>query len=170
MSRLLGITVMPEWIQAEGVERVLDNLELAGANAVATSPYVMAPSSDPSAGREPPVDAGAGKVRLLDRDLWGKRELRCTTSPSFVPDRALYEGLRYQPAEHHRRRTPESRRTRRAPLDIVEFSEFINTLPRSARLHFLIRALHGPSVTHQRGPTKNRPINYCRISLLSRTR
>ena len=99
MSRLLGITVMPEWIQAEGIERVLDNLEMAGANAVATSPYVMAPSNDPSAGREPPVDAGAGKVRLLDRELWGKRELRCTTSPSFVPDRALYEGLRYQPAE-----------------------------------------------------------------------
>ena len=99
MSRLLGITVMPEWIQAEAVERVLDNLQMAGANAVATSPYVMAPSDDPSAGREPPIDAGAGKVRLLDRDLWGKRELRCTTSPSFVPDRALYEGLRYQPAE-----------------------------------------------------------------------
>jgi hypothetical protein len=98
MSRLLGITVMPEWIQAEGIDRVLDNLGVAGANAVATSPYVMAPSDDPAAGREPPIDAGAGKVRLLDRDLWGKRELRCVTAPSFVPDRSLYEGLRYQPA------------------------------------------------------------------------
>jgi hypothetical protein len=27
MSRLFGITVMPEWIQAEGIERVLDNLD-----------------------------------------------------------------------------------------------------------------------------------------------
>jgi hypothetical protein len=99
MSRLFGITVMPEWIQAEGIDRVLDNLEMAGANAVATSPYVMAPSGDPAAGREPPIDAGAGSVRLLDRDLWGKRELRCVTSPSFAPDTALYRGLRYQPAE-----------------------------------------------------------------------
>jgi hypothetical protein len=99
MSRLFGITVMPEWIQAEGIERVLDNLEMAGATAVATSPYVMAPSDDPAAGREPPIDAGAGSVRLLDRDLWGRRELRCVTAPSFTPDRELYQGLRYQPAE-----------------------------------------------------------------------
>jgi hypothetical protein len=89
---------MPEWIQAEGIDRVLDNLALAGATAVATSPYVMAPSDAHDAGREPPIDAGAGKVRLLDRDLWGRRELRCVTSPSFVPDQALYRGLRYQPA------------------------------------------------------------------------
>ena len=40
----LGITVMPEWIQSEGQEQVLDNLQRAGANAVATSPYVMAES------------------------------------------------------------------------------------------------------------------------------
>lgn len=99
MSRLFGITVMPEWIQAEGIERVLDNLQMAGANAVATSPYVMAPSDEPGAGREPPIDAGAGSVRLLDRALWGKRELRCVTAPSFVPDKALYAGLRYQPTE-----------------------------------------------------------------------
>ena len=98
MNRLLGITVMPEWIQCEGIERVLDNLQIAGATAVATSPYVMAPSDAPDAGREPPLDAGAGRVRLLDRDLWGKRELRCVTAPSFVPDSALYQGLRYQPA------------------------------------------------------------------------
>jgi hypothetical protein len=99
MSRLFGITVMPEWIQAEGIERVLDNLQKAGATAVATSPYVMAPSDDPAAGREPPIDAGAGSVRLLDRDLWGRRELRCITAPSFVPDRDLYRGQRYQPAD-----------------------------------------------------------------------
>lgn len=99
MSRLFGITVMPEWIQCEGIERVLDNLETAGATAVATSPYVMAPSDAPDAGREPPIDAGAGRVRLLDRDLWGRRELRCVTAPSFVPDPARYAGLRYQPAQ-----------------------------------------------------------------------
>src|ERR687891_403308 len=48
---------------------------------------------------EPPADAEAGKVRLLDRPLWGRRELFVRTAPSFVPDRSLYRGLRYQPAE-----------------------------------------------------------------------
>jgi len=76
----LGVTVMPEWIQSEGVDQVLDNLERAGVSAVATSPYVMAESDAENAGREPPIDAGAGKVRLLDRPLWGKRELRCLTA------------------------------------------------------------------------------------------
>ncbi|MEM8952327.1 MAG: hypothetical protein AAGC99_23710, partial [Pseudomonadota bacterium] len=95
----LGVTVMPEWIQSEGIERVLDNLERAGVNAVATSPYVMAESDAENAGREPPIDAGAGKVRLLDRPLWGKRELRCLTAPGYEPDRLLYRGLAYQPSE-----------------------------------------------------------------------
>ena len=95
----LGVTVMPEWFQSEGIDQVLDNLERAGVNAVATSPYVMAESDAENAGREPPIDAGAGKVRLLDRPLWGKRELRCTTAPGYEPDRSLYHGLRYQPSE-----------------------------------------------------------------------
>ena len=78
---------------------MLDNLERAGVSAVATSPYVMAESDADNAGREPPIDAGAGKVRLLDRKLWGKRELRCITAPSYEPDRSLYQGLAYQPSE-----------------------------------------------------------------------
>ncbi|MBJ3774632.1 hypothetical protein [Acuticoccus mangrovi] len=92
-----GITVLPEWAQAEGIERVLDNLQAAGATAVATSPYVMEPMADGAGSREPPADGGAGKVRLLDRPLWGRRSLHVRTAPSFIPDRALYEGLAYQP-------------------------------------------------------------------------
>ncbi|MGH1479816.1 MAG: hypothetical protein ACRBM6_14060 [Geminicoccales bacterium] len=95
----LGVTVMPEWIQSEGVDQVLDNLERAGVDAVATSPYVMAESDADNAGREPPIDAGAGKVRLLDRPLWGKRELRCLTAPSYEPDFSHYQNLTYQPSE-----------------------------------------------------------------------
>jgi hypothetical protein len=38
-------------------------------------------------------------VRLLDRPLWGKRELFVSTAPSYTPDLRLYRGLRYQPAE-----------------------------------------------------------------------
>ncbi|MCB2011292.1 MAG: hypothetical protein KDF64_11970 [Geminicoccaceae bacterium] len=94
----LGITVMPEWIQSEGIDGILENLARAGATAVATSPYVMAASDAPDAGREPPIDGGSGKVRLLDRDLWGRRELRCVTAPAFRPDPALYAGLACRPS------------------------------------------------------------------------
>lgn len=97
--REIGITVLPEFFQNEGVEGVLDNLARAGATAIATSPYVMAPEAEGRGSREPPIDGGAGKVRLLDRPLWGRRELWVRTAPSFAPDRALYEGLRYRPAE-----------------------------------------------------------------------
>src|SRR5919106_297652 len=96
----LGITVMPEYIQTEGIEPLLDNLvHRAGVTAVATSPYVMAPADAATGVREPPADAEAGKVRLLDRPLWGRRELFVRTAPSFAPERSLYRGLRYQPAE-----------------------------------------------------------------------
>ncbi|MFN7922954.1 MAG: hypothetical protein U0Q16_22820 [Bryobacteraceae bacterium] len=98
-NRVLGITVMPEFIQNEGIDRVLDNLvHRAGVNAVTTSPYVMEPADEKTGSREPPVDAGAGSVRLLDRPLWGKRELFVRTAPSFAPNVSLYRGLRYQPA------------------------------------------------------------------------
>lgn len=94
-ARVLGVTVLPEWAQSEGVEAVLDRLQAAGVTAVATSPYVMEPAEDGV--REPPADSDAGKVRLLDRPLWGERAIRVRTAPSFAPDAALYEGLAYQP-------------------------------------------------------------------------
>ncbi len=97
--KLLGITVLPEYIQSEGVAGVLDNLERIGANAVATSPYLMEEADQETGAREPPADAGAGAVRLLDRPLFGKREVWVRTAPSFTPDKKLYRGLRYQPAE-----------------------------------------------------------------------
>ncbi len=96
--RLFGITVLPEFIQSEGIDGVLKNLvDRAGVNAVTTSPYVMEPSDEASGSREPPIDAGAGSVRLLDRDLFGKRELWVRTAPSFIPNKSHYEKLRYQP-------------------------------------------------------------------------
>lgn len=96
MSTVFGVTVLPEWPQSEGIDAVLDRLQEAGVTAVATSPYVMEPS--PDGVREPPADADAGKVRLLDRPLWGHRAIKVRTSPSFAPDPSLYEGLPYQPA------------------------------------------------------------------------
>lgn len=97
-ERFVGITTMPEDYQVEGIEQVLRNVKSrARATAVATSPYVMEPSDRQHGQRQPPIDAGAGGVRLLDRPLWGKRELFTRSSPSFVPNLELYQGLRYQP-------------------------------------------------------------------------
>jgi len=100
VEHFVGITVMPEFIQTETVDGLLDNIERrTRATAVATSPYVMEPAAEGEGGREPPIDAGAGGVRLLDRPLWGKRELFVRTAPSFAPERRRYDGLRYQPSE-----------------------------------------------------------------------
>jgi hypothetical protein len=88
---LLGITVLPEYFQVEGAAQVIANcVETARANAITTSPYVMRQAEQTEAflgQREPPIDAGAGGVRLLDRPLWGKRELYVETAPAFSPTR-----------------------------------------------------------------------------------
>jgi hypothetical protein len=94
----LGVTVMPEWFQHEGVEAVLDRIAALGATAIATSPYVLEPAPDGEGGREPPPDGEAGKVRPLDRSLFGRTELFVRTAPAFVHDTARYRGLRYQPS------------------------------------------------------------------------
>lgn len=97
-KQIVGITVMPEYIQSETINGVLDNLQnKARVTAVSISPYVMEEVDKDKGSREPPIDAGAGTVRLLDRSLWGKHELWVQTAPSFQPDLSFYQGLRYQP-------------------------------------------------------------------------
>ena len=97
-SPSLGITVMPEWFQCEGIAPVLDRVQAAGATAIATSPYVLEVAPDGEGAREPPPDGDAGRVRPLDRELFGRTELWVRTAPSFEHDRARYAGLRYQPS------------------------------------------------------------------------
>jgi hypothetical protein len=92
-----GITIMPEYIQSEGIDAVLNRLEKAAIKQVGTSPYYMIQTEEGVGQREPPIDGGSGKVRLLDRPLWGKNELWFRVIPSFVPNLELYKGLRYQP-------------------------------------------------------------------------
>jgi hypothetical protein len=99
-GHFVGVTVMPEFYQHESIAGVLDNLtDVAAVTSVTTSPYVMEPVADGEGQREPPIDAGAGKVRLLDRPLWGRRELWVRTAPSFTPEASLYRGCSYQPPE-----------------------------------------------------------------------
>jgi hypothetical protein len=98
-GRHLGVTLMPEYLQCEGIEPVLDRLEKLGVTAVTTMPSVAREVPAGQGSREPPLDAGAGAVRVLDRPLWGKLALHMVTAPSFVPNRSLYAGLAYQPPE-----------------------------------------------------------------------
>lgn len=93
----LGVTVMPEWFQCEGIEAVLDNLQAAGATALVTSPYLMRIVAPGEGAREPPPDGEAGGIRPLDRALWGLREAWVSTAPSLVHQMSRYAGLRYQP-------------------------------------------------------------------------
>lgn len=96
----LGITVMPEYAQSEGIEAVLERIaDVAGARSLTTSPYVAALAPEGTGHREPPSDGGLGTKRLLDRPLWGQRELWMTAAPSFQTDQTLYEGLAYRPPE-----------------------------------------------------------------------
>ncbi|MFO1412450.1 MAG: hypothetical protein U1F10_00750 [Burkholderiales bacterium] len=94
----LGVTVMPEWFQHEGVAPVLDRIAALDATAIATSPYVLEPAPDGEGAREPPPDGEAGRVRPLDRPLFGRTELWVRTAPAFAHDAARYAGLRYQPS------------------------------------------------------------------------
>lgn len=97
-GRHLGVTVMPEYVQSEGSEAVLARLiDRVGATALTTSPYVAAPSEPGVGSREPPLDGGAGAVRVLDRPLWGKTALHMVTAPSFTPDGSLYAEAGYAP-------------------------------------------------------------------------
>ena len=93
----LGITVMPEWFQYEGIEPVLDRVAALGATAIATSPYVLEPAPDGTGAREPPPDGEAGLIRPLDRELFGRRELWVRTAPAFVHEDERYASLRYRP-------------------------------------------------------------------------
>lgn len=96
----LGLTVMPEYVQSDGVEAVMEKVvDVARATSVTTSPYVVAKAPEGVGHREPPIDGGAGKRRLLDRPLWGEREVWMKAASSFVPDRRLYSGMPYRPPE-----------------------------------------------------------------------
>jgi hypothetical protein len=82
-GRFLGVTLMPEYIQSEGIDGVLGKLQHMRATAVCTSPYVMEPASAQTGSREPPDDAGAGGVRLRPASFPISASTRvCATSPS----------------------------------------------------------------------------------------
>jgi len=97
--RLLGITVLADFIIYEGVDRVLENVvEQAGATAVALNPTVTAPSRPGTGSFQPPADAGSSP-RLFDRPLWGQRSLWVRGAPSYHPNEAYYRDCAYSPRQ-----------------------------------------------------------------------
>ena len=146
-TRFLGVTLLPEYIQTESVDGVLDRLTQAGVSAVATSPYVMEDTTPDTGTREPPADSDAGKVRLLDRPLWGKRELFVRTEPSYAADLSLYKGLRYQPS-------PPGELTRREGKIIQQFIRGAQS--RHIKVYFQVQAAIPPGYRVQfGGPQKD---------------
>ena len=98
-KRLLGITVLGDYILNEGIDGILDNLiDRAGATAVAINPTVTAPAAEGEGSFQPPTDAGSSP-RLFDRPLWGKRALWVRGGPSYRPQTALYADTPYKPRE-----------------------------------------------------------------------
>ena len=95
-NRILGITVLGDYILSEGVENVLANLKRIGATAVATNPTVTAPAEQGSGSFQPPSDAGSSP-RVFDRPLFGKNALWVQSGPSYVPKPDFYQGSPYGP-------------------------------------------------------------------------
>ena len=95
-DRQLGIVVTPAEVQDEGLDRVLDNIVGAGATAISPTLGVYAPGAPGDGSREPPVDV-SGQVRLLDRPLWGQRELWVRGFIPHPPDPDIWAEVPYPP-------------------------------------------------------------------------
>ncbi|HET8522349.1 MAG TPA: hypothetical protein VFL82_03890, partial [Thermomicrobiales bacterium] len=94
--RPLGIVLTPAEVQDEGLDRVLDNIQRAGATAILTTIGVATPAQPGQGRREPPFDV-AGQARLLDRPLWGQRELWIHTYTPHAPDPAIWADVPFSP-------------------------------------------------------------------------
>mgnify|MGYP002623353525 CR=1 FL=1 len=94
--KLLGITVLGDFIVSEGVQAVLENLQRTGATAVAINPTVTAAADEATGKFQPPADAGHSP-RRFDRSLFGKHALWLRSSPSFHPRGEFYADSPYGP-------------------------------------------------------------------------
>lgn len=93
-SRVLGITVLGDYLVSEGVEAVLENLHRAGATCVTCNPTVTVEAAEGSGSFQPPHDAGSSP-RLFDRPLFGKRSLWVESGISYRPNSDFYRDSPY---------------------------------------------------------------------------
>jgi hypothetical protein len=89
-----GIVLTTAEIGSEGLDTVLDAVARTGANALSTSLGVLVPGQPGDGTREPPLDI-AGEARLLDRPLWGRRELYLKGFSPYEADPADWAGVAY---------------------------------------------------------------------------
>jgi hypothetical protein len=91
-----GIVLTTAEIASEGLDVVLDAVARTGATALSTSLGVLVPGRSGDGTREPPLDV-AGEARLLDRPLWGQRELYLKGYEPHEADPALWAKVAYPP-------------------------------------------------------------------------
>jgi hypothetical protein len=96
--RLLGITVLGDFLLSEGIDAVLANLRRVGATAVATNPTVTAPAAEGEGSFQPPLDAGSSP-RVFDRPLFGKKALWVRSGVSYIPNPKFYRDSAYEPRQ-----------------------------------------------------------------------
>lgn len=142
-KRFLGVTVLSDFIQNEGVAPLLENLaRRAGVTAVACNPTVTAPADAATGSWQPPDDAGAS-VREFDRPLWGRHALWLRGGASFTPTPELYTGTPYPP-----RRTNDLTE-REGPL----VGEFVRAAKaRGLRVYFQVGAVQPPGLREEDTP------------------
>ncbi len=97
-EKFLGVVVSPEYVVCEGMAQVFENLEGLQADAIAVWPWLIEPVSQKEGARMPDLHLD-GYRRVLGRPLWGKSELFVRSYPAYAPNRVLFAGSRYQPAE-----------------------------------------------------------------------
>jgi len=96
MSKFLGIQFTLAAVQYEGIHQVLDNIQNAGGRAICTGLSLVQPVAEGNGRRMPPLDID-GYERLLDRPLWGKRELWLRGYLAHEPDLELFAHTPYHP-------------------------------------------------------------------------
>lgn len=94
--RVLGVTVLADFILSEGIEPIVENLTRTGVTDVACNPTVTAPAPEGTGTFQPPADAGSSP-RLFDRELFGRRALWVQSAPSYVPCPDFYSHSPYGP-------------------------------------------------------------------------
>jgi len=98
MGKFLGISIAAPSVQYEGLNAVMDLVASTGAQAISLTPNLALPAEPEQGVREPPLDID-GYERLLDRPLWGKRELWMTSYRAAPYDEALFADTPYRPRQ-----------------------------------------------------------------------
>ena len=101
-DRIIGVTVLPEFLQCEGVDAVLDNLVMkAGVNAVTTSPYVMEPADEATGPADRLVDESPELARIVGASVQGRVALGQRAPARVRSSRTVW--LNRRPSQNKRR-------------------------------------------------------------------